>query len=607
MGDAALGYHEVVQAQVEVEQVHVPGGLEGALDVGLHDGPGDGQGGVLGVVVDVAIAGLAELGVFLFQEAAEEGLGEGLPLDAARLGIGLGEQGALVDPLPEDGQADLARGHVLHEVEDVVVAEEVRRLQRGGLEAPQEGIAVLQGHGEQVPGAGDGARSGLEQHETGGIRGSIGQGREGSAQLVGLAHLLPHRPDDVDHLPVGHPLAGGTLALLTLGPGHGPLHAGGHALGRAHGDVGFHAALPEGTAAVAIRRVHGPADAILVVAHVAVGHGDGLDVGIDELLVPGQRVRDTVDVVPAAGVEAHEVRGQGGADLHELEALLQLLHQHVALDGAHGQAQVGFQGQDEAVPQGRVLGGLGLGQVDDDAAARGEEALVVVHHEQHQVREGGREAVAVLADVPVIQVQAPAAEDDGGEVQLLTPVGDDGPPEEALGPGVHLPGHLLGDLQEERIPVDGQLEVAVVVQGHGVHLAQGVLAVEHPAVGAGEQRVGHVADARAHIRARLGGGTRTLDPLALEVRGDDGAVEVAGPGVGHLDLGPRDEGLGIQEADPLTLPRAPLAQGGAGRHPLVAAVVEGRQHLQGRQGRRGVDIGIGRQDRVAEFQGEGHF
>ena len=42
---------------------------------------------------------------------------------------------ALVHPLPEDAQPDLAGGHVLHQIQDVVVAEEVGRLQRRGLES----------------------------------------------------------------------------------------------------------------------------------------------------------------------------------------------------------------------------------------------------------------------------------------------------------------------------------------------------------------------------------------------------------------------------------------------------------------------------------------
>ena len=63
--------------------------------------------------------------------------------------------------------------------------------------------------------------------------------------------------------------------------------------------------------------------------------------------------------------------------------------------------------------------------------------------------------------------------------------------------------------------IHSQAQVALVIQGHTLGLAQRVLAVEHPAVGAGKQGVSDVADARLHRRARPGGGTGALDPLPL--------------------------------------------------------------------------------------------
>ena len=75
--------------------------------------------------------------------------------------------------------------------------------------------------------------------------------------------------------------------------------------------------------------------------------------------------------------------------------------------------------------------------------------------------------------------------------------------------------------------MDGQLEVALVVQRHGRDLAERVLAVEHPAVGARQQRVGDVADALLDRRIRPRRGTGALDPLALQVGGNRGAVETA--------------------------------------------------------------------------------
>jgi len=294
------------------------------------------------------------------------------------------------------------------------------------------------------------------------------------------------------------------------------------------------------------------------------------------------------------------------ADLHELEALLQLLHQDVDLDGAGPQVQVVLQGQEEGVPPGGLGGGLDLGQVVHQAAARGAQGRRIVHREGGQVGDGGGEGGAAgLADVAVVQVQAPGAVEHGGEVQLLSPVLDDRVAEEALGPAVHLVRDPFGHVQEEGVPRQGQLEVAVVVQAHGLHLPQGVLPVEHPPVGAGKEGVRHVADAGAGIGVRLRGRARALDPLPAQVGGDLRPVEAAGPGFGHGDGGAGDGGGGVQEADglPPLGPRLP-ARGALG-HEIPAARVQGRQGLQGALDLGGQDIGVLRKDAFAVFEDHG--
>jgi hypothetical protein len=85
---------------------------------------------------------------------------------------------------------------------------------------------------------------------------------------------------------VRDPLPAGTLALLALGAGHRAGHAGLYARRRADGDVRLHAALPEGEATVAIRRVHGAAHAIFVDSHVAERHRDRVDVRVHDRRIP---------------------------------------------------------------------------------------------------------------------------------------------------------------------------------------------------------------------------------------------------------------------------------------------------------------------------------
>src|SRR5262249_59290433 len=87
-------------------------------------------------------------------------------------------------------------------------------------------------------------------------------------------------------------------------------------------DVGLHPTLPESILAELVRRVAGAAHAVLIGPHVAIGHRNGVDVRVHKFSIPGHRVGDTVDVIPATGVEADEALAKGGADLHQLEACL---------------------------------------------------------------------------------------------------------------------------------------------------------------------------------------------------------------------------------------------------------------------------------------------
>src|SRR3954454_13290641 len=100
------------------------------------------------------------------------------------------------------------------------------------------------------------------------------QRRELPADLIVLATLLPHGPDDVDHFPVRHPLAACTRLLLALTTGHRTLHRRLDTLRGADRNIRLHSTLPQRVPAILVGGVHGAADAVLVVPHVAVGHGD---------------------------------------------------------------------------------------------------------------------------------------------------------------------------------------------------------------------------------------------------------------------------------------------------------------------------------------------
>ena len=178
-------------------------------------------------------------------------------------------------------------------------------------------------------------------------------------------------------------------------------------------------------------------------------------------------------------------------------------------------------------------------------------------------------------------------------------------PKKPRGPGVHLRRDRLGDAQERLVAAEGDLEVAQVVERHRVDLAERILAVEHPAVGPGEQGVGHVADARLHRRARPGGGSGPLDPLPLQVVGDLRTLELPLARLLHGQRRARDDGGGVEEADPPAVPEA----GGPPLHPrlheIAAVPVEARQGLEGLEALRGQHVRVKPRQAVANPQPAG--
>ncbi len=295
-------------------------------------------------------------------------------------------------------------------------------------------------------------------------------------------------------------------------------------------------------------------------------------------LVPRGRVRDAVDVVPAAGVEPDEVRPERRANLHQLERGFELLDEHVDLDRVGRQAEMTLQRVEHVAPQRRLFGRLDLRQIEDDAPALATKHGVIVRDVEREIDDGGGERLARdETHVTVVQMQAARAEDARGEIELLAPVVDDGAAEEAAGPLVDLPCHALGDGHEHAVSRIRQLQVALVVERHALDLALRVFPIEHPAIGARQQCVGDVADAFSGRRARPRRGTGALDPLALKVGRNVAAVEASRAGVADEDVRAADRGVGWQERDGLALALA-------AQTPLDArrASVDGASHRTAR-------------------------
>src|SRR5688500_20075696 len=106
-----------------------------------------------------------------------------------------------------------------------------------------------------------------------------------------------------------------------------------------------------------------------------------------------------------------------------------------------------------------------------------------------------------------------------------------------------------------------QLQVALVVERHRAELTEGVLAVEHPAVGTRQQRIRNVANALLDRYIGLGARPGALNPLPLQIRRDLAAGERYVARVLHLDCRPWNGAGRVEERDALTR----LAAGGATR------------------------------------------
>src|ERR1043166_4458618 len=109
----ASGLDQIDAPEIEVQHVDEPRSLVGAFDVGIDDLTRDRKRRLLRVVVHVAIARPLELRVLLVEQTRKH----------RSIEPTLRQRGSFVQPFPEDAHTDLAGGHVLHQVEHIVIAE----------------------------------------------------------------------------------------------------------------------------------------------------------------------------------------------------------------------------------------------------------------------------------------------------------------------------------------------------------------------------------------------------------------------------------------------------------------------------------------------------
>jgi hypothetical protein len=138
------------------------------------------------------------------------------------------------------------------------------------------------------------------------------------------------------------------------------------------------------------------------------------------------------------------------------------------------------------------------------------------------------------------------------------------------------------------------LETPLVVERHLIYLAERILTVEHPAVGARQQCVGDIAQVDFHGGPRPRRWARSLNPLALEIRWNLRTLEGSGSGVANPDFGTRDQAFGIQKLELPPVSEALVAAAQARGHqsrPLRFEARESRQRFE-RLTSQNIPIGV---------------
>ena len=260
------------------------------------------------------------------------------------------------------------------------------------------------------------------------------------------------------------------------------------------------------------------------------------------------------------------------------------------------------------MPQRGLLGGLDLRQVEHHRAAQRRQAARGCWRRRCAAStiEAEKPDAVGPAHVPIVEVQAAGAEERRGEVELRAPSR-----RRSAGRGSRATSAFIsaatcaGDLEEHRVARQRQRQVALVVERHRRHLAEGVLAVEHPAVGAREQRVGDVAQAALDRRAAAGRPGRCPESTAARGRPGSRAPSKRPSRASATRMaGARDDGVGVEEAD-RRAGRAPARRGA--RSAPASARPRSRSNgasasMRGQRG-RGEDIGVGRERVTAPCSG----
>ena len=253
------------------------------------------------------------------------------------------------------------------------------------------------------------------------------------------------------------------------------------------GNEGRHAADRVSAAAVA-----GAHQQLRVGAHEGDGHRDLAAVRQHEVLPERELLDRAEDVVPAAGVQPRRVVPQLVEDLLHLERGEDRLDQHRGADAAPRHPERILGGDEDVVPEPRLVPVLQLRQVEVRTAAAAECRLRVVEEVEGEVEDAGRDGLAVDHGVLLDQVPAARTHQQGRDLVL----------EAVL--------LAVAGVRELQLLAHRVVQVLLTLDHVAPARTERVLDVGHEHLGAGVQRVDH------HLAVD---GARDLGPAAVEVRG----------------------------------------------------------------------------------------
>ncbi|KAF1858516.1 hypothetical protein Lal_00015033 [Lupinus albus] len=310
------------------------------------------------------------------------------------------------DPLPHLRAADLGRGRVFHQVVD-----------RHAAISGQPGTQVVDAHVDVVAQARFRDRSLRTE-----VQQVLGRHVDVRALLVDLVrtvaqHLLELGHRQLDEARVRDPAAvvavGGVACLVVAHAAHRDFVLFRIVLDR---DQGRHAADRR-----CVTLVAGLQQEQRIGAHERRRHGDFRTVGQAEVLVQLELLDAREDVVPAARVQAGAVLAQFVQNLVHFERGDDRLDQHGRLDRALRQAQFVLRHHEDVVPQAGFQVRFHLRQIEVRAGAARQLLFRVVDHEQGEVEDAARDALAVDEYVLLVQVPATRTDHQGRDlvVQLV--------------------------------------------------------------------------------------------------------------------------------------------------------------------------------------------